>query len=393
MLPVVQRRFISATARCCAAYKDKAGGILFTPGPLSTTASVKQAMMTDFGSRDHLFIEKVKYLRKGLLDVAGVSDSEYTCIPMQGSGSMGVEAVLSSMIPAGGKILIFRNGAYGDRIHNICKRHGIEAVFVDGAEDGPIPEAEIEAQLKQHPDVSMVTIVHCETSTGVFNPIQSVRDLMDKHTPNALYFIDAMSSFGGVGMDFAALRPDVVVSSSNKCVQGVPGFSIVIAKKAPLEATKEHARTYTLDLHMQDAGLNKSGQFNNTPPVQSIMAFARALEELEEEGGVPAREQRYKNNQVIVTEGMKRLGFQLYLDDSKSSFGHIISSFRFPTCSNWDFNVFYNKLNDLGFVIYPGKAAKAPCFRIGHIGDVQNEDSEALLAAIDTVLKEMKVTL
>ena len=391
MRTMLQRRMMSRSAASLAAYKDKAGGILFTPGPLSTTASVKAAMMTDYGSRDSLFVERVKYVRAELLNVAGVSNDDYTCVPMQGSGSMGVESVLTTLIPSGGKILIFRNGAYGDRINAICRRHNIETIFYDGAEDGPIPVEDIEAQLKAHPDVSMVSIVHCETSTGVLNPIQAVRDLMDKHTPNAQYFIDAMSSFGGVAMDMAALRPDVVVSSSNKCIQGVPGFSIVIAKKSTLAAS-DSARTYTLDLKMQDAGLNKGGQFNNTPPVQSIMAFAQALDELAEEGGVPAREARYKRNQVIVTEGLKKIGFSLYLDDAAPSFGHIISSFKFPESSSWQFEQFYDKLNNMGFVIYPGKAAKAPCFRIGHIGDALPEDCEALVAAVEKVVKEMGVT-
>ena len=393
MMRAVQRRPLSQGAKLLAPYKDKAGGILFTPGPLSTTASVKEAMTTDYGSRDKFFTEAVKQVRQGVLDAAGVSNSEFTMVPMQGSGSMGVESVISTLVPQGGKIIIFRNGAYGDRMKNICARIGVETVFHSGAEDSAIPVEDMEAVLKEHPDASMVAIVHCETSTGVFNQIQELRNLMDKHTPQALYFIDAMSSFGGVEMDLAALRPDVIVSSSNKCIQGVPGFSIVVARKEPLDAAKGAARSYTLDLQMQDEGLNKSGQFNNTPPVQVIMAFNQALKELVEEGGVSARAARYKRNQVIVTEGMKKLGFKLYLDDTLPTFGHIISSFRFPEHAQWDFATFYNKLNDRGFVIYPGKAAKAPCFRIGHIGDILNEDSEALLVAVEEILGEMGLSL
>eukprot|EP01063_Lacrimia_lanifica_P021553 TRINITY_DN28_c0_g3_i2.p1 TRINITY_DN28_c0_g3~~TRINITY_DN28_c0_g3_i2.p1 ORF type:complete len:397 (+),score=188.18 TRINITY_DN28_c0_g3_i2:60-1250(+) len=392
---MLQRRAMRQSARCLAAYKDKAGGILFTPGPLSTTASVKEAMQVDYGSRDSFFVDAVAEMRAGLLNAAGAKEEEYTCVPMQGSGSMGVESVLSSLIPRGGKIIIFRNGAYGDRMKGICEQIGVEVVFHNGAEDQPIDLAAAEALVKEHPDADMVSIVHCETSTGVFNPIQGIRDLLDKHSHKALYFIDAMSSFGGVSMDINALRCDALVSSSNKCVQGVPGFSILIVKREVVQRCGEagYARSYTLDLCRQDAGLNKSGQFNNTPPVQSIMAFRQALRELEAEGGVPAREKRYQSNQQIVTEGMKAIGFNLYLDDSADSFGHIISSFYFPDHPAWDFTAFYNKLNDRGFVIYPGKAAGAACFRIGHIGDILPEDSEALLVAVKEVLREMGVEL
>ena len=389
------RRCFTTTTRAMAAYKDKQGGILFTPGPLSTTQKVKDAMLVDYGSRDQFFIDTVKNVRSGLLQAADVSDEEYTCIPLQGSGSMGIESVCSTLIPNGGKILILRNGAYGDRMKAICERLGIEVVFFNGSEDGPLDTVAIEDLMKQHPDLSMVGVVHCETSTGVFNPISEIRDLMNTHCSNALYFVDAMSSFGGVTIDMNALSIDVLVSSSNKCIQGVPGFSIILAKNSVVSdaAKRGSARSYCLDLCMQDAGLNKSGQFNNTPPVHSIVAFNQALTELKEEGGVAAREQRYKSNQTIISEGMKKIGFSLYLDDSKSSFGHIITSFRFPESPNWDFNEFYNQLNDKGFVIYPGKAAKAPCFRIGHIGDILPEDSEALLKAVTEVLANMNIKL
>eukprot|EP01060_Flectonema_neradi_P008150 TRINITY_DN15819_c0_g1_i2.p1 TRINITY_DN15819_c0_g1~~TRINITY_DN15819_c0_g1_i2.p1 ORF type:complete len:399 (+),score=99.97 TRINITY_DN15819_c0_g1_i2:67-1263(+) len=393
-IAMTTRRFLSNTACNLAAYKDKQGGILFTPGPLSTTKRVKEAMLVDYGSRDEYFIKVVKKVRSGLLKAANVSEDEYTCIPLQGSGSMGIESVCSTLIPKGGKIIILRNGAYGDRMKAICQRLGIEVVFFDGAEDGPLDLVAIEELFSQHQDASMVGVVHCETSTGVLNPITGIRKLMDKHCKKALYFVDAMSSFGGVSIDVNSLSIDVLVSSSNKCVQGVPGFSIILAKKSVVAAAAEQgsARSYCLDLCMQDAGLNKSGQFNNTPPVHSIVAFSEALSELEAEGGVAAREQRYKSNQVIISEGMKKLGFSLYLDDSKDSFGHIITSFRFPEHENWNFEEFYNQLNDRGFVIYPGKAAKAPCFRIGHIGDILPEDSEALLVAVREVLDNMGIS-
>eukprot|EP01059_Diplonema_ambulator_P034751 TRINITY_DN7954_c0_g2_i1.p2 TRINITY_DN7954_c0_g2~~TRINITY_DN7954_c0_g2_i1.p2 ORF type:complete len:414 (+),score=150.92 TRINITY_DN7954_c0_g2_i1:58-1242(+) len=393
MLATMQRRCFAVTARRLAAYKDKAGGILFTPGPLSTTQTVREAMMVDYGSRDSIFVSAVKEMREGVLKAAGVDGKEYTCIPMQGSGSMGVEAVCSTMIPHNGKIVIFRNGAYGDRMKNICTKLGINVVFYDGEEDRPIDMDKARALLAQHPDANMVSIVHCETSTGVMNPITELREAINTHCPNALYFIDAMSSFGGVQIDCAGLSVDALVSSSNKCVQGVPGFSIVLVKRSALARCEGICRSYTLDLVSQDQGLNKSGQFNNTPPVQVIMAFRQALRELDAEGGVPAREARYHRNQQIVTEGMKEIGFELYLDDSKPSFGHIITSFKFPTDPNWDFEAFYNQLNDRGFVIYPGKAAKAPCFRIGHIGDILPEDSEALLVAVKEVLENMNIKL
>ncbi|KAJ9441584.1 2-aminoethylphosphonate--pyruvate transaminase [Diplonema papillatum] len=389
-----QSRTLFASARTLQApYKDKQGGILFTPGPLSTTRRVKEKMLVDYGSRDTSFIAAVQKVREGVLRAAELSPEDYTAIPMQGSGSMGVEAILGTMIPPGGKLLILRNGSYGDRINNICKRLGIETVFHNGEEDSPIDLKAVETLLQKHGDVSMVAVVHCETSTGVFNPVEEIGALVQKLTPNALYFVDAMSSFAGKTLNIPKANIDVLVSSSNKCVQGLPGFSIVIARKRALESCSTYARSYTLDLCMQEKGLSASGQFNNTPPVQVIMAFAEALQELEDEGGIAAREQRYLQNQQNILTGMQRLGFETYLDSTKPSFGHIISAFKYPAHEKWDFKLFYDKLNDKGFVIYPGKAAKADCFRIGHIGDIQPEDSEALIAAISEVLAEMGITI
>jgi len=122
-----------------------------------------------------------------------------------------------------------------------------------------------------------------------------------------------------------------------------------------------------------------------------ILAFARALAELECEGGVPARAARYQANYRRLVGGMRRLGFREYLRPDLQ--GYIITSFLCPDDPRFDFQEFYNRLHDKGYIIYSGKVSDADCFRIGSIGRIFESDVEALLAAIAGTLAEMQVHL
>ncbi len=364
--------------------------ILFTPGPLTTSRTVKEAMLEDVGSRDHAFVSAVKEIRNELLHLAHVSKEEgYECVIMQGSGTFGIESVISSLPGKNDVLLVLANGAYGERIVNIATVHKLNHLVLRFEEDEMVNPKAVEQFLKDHPEVTQIACIHSETTTGLFNPVSEIGIVSKKY--NATFIVDAMSSFGGVEMDMKRMHIDFLISSSNKCIEGVPGFAFALCKKQELKKAKGQARTLSLDLYQQWEGLEKNGQFRFTPPTLSIMAFLRAMLELKEEGGVPAREKRYKKNKGILDLGMLALGFRHYLQPEIQ--GHIITSFLYPKDSNFNFESFYNKLNDRGFIIYPGKLSKADAFRIGNIGQIFPENVSALIEAIKEVLEEEKVTI
>lgn len=363
---------------------------LFTPGPLTTSQTVKLAMVRDLGSRDGEFIAIVRRIRQELLELAGVSQRDgYEAVLMPGSGTFGVEAVVSSVIPRDGKLLVCINGAYGERIEKMAQVHGIATSTVRTAEDETIDDAAVDRALQADSSITDVAIVHCETTSGVINPIEEVGRVVRRH--GRTYFVDSMSAFGAIEFDFRRAEIDYLVSSANKCIEGVPGFSFSICRRAALESTAGRARTLSLDLLAQWKGLESSGQFRFTPPVQSLLAFHQALAELREEGGVAARGARYRANRDCLLEGMNALGFEEYLPRHLQ--GPIITSFRYPAHPGFQFEEFYSRLNDQGFVIYPGKVSNADCFRIGHVGRLFPSDTRALLHAISDTLLAMGIQL
>lgn len=366
--------------------KDKP---LFTPGPLTTSRTVKQAMLKDLGSRDFAFIQVIQEIRDGLLAIAGATKGEYEAIPMQGSGTFAVEAVLTSTIPIGGKALIVINGAYGHRMVKICKTAGIACTPLEFPENSCPEPARIGEALDADPSITHVAVVHCETTTGIVNPIRELGRVV--HDKGRIYFVDAMSSFGAIPINASDCHIDYLVSSSNKCVEGVPGFAYAIARKEPFMKTKGISRSLSLDLYAQWEGLESNGQFRFTPPTHALLAFRQALSELDEEGGVTGRAGRYHANYEVLIRGMRQLGFHTYLDEEKQ--GYIITSFRYPEHPNFSFDAFYKSLNDKGYVIYPGKVSNADCFRIGTIGRIFQSDIQALLSAIRDTLAEMDIAL
>ncbi len=363
------------------AWKDK---VLFTPGPLTTAPTVKQAMLRDLGSRDFAFIEMVRDIRKRLLDAGGVLDAGYEAILMQGSGTFSVEAVFSSTVARDGKVLIIVNGAYGKRMVQMCKVLGIATEVLEFPEDQFPDLAQVEAALAAG-GITDVATVHCETTTGLINPVEAIGALAKK--AGARYFVDAMSSFGAVPLDIVGSHIDYIVSSANKCIEGVPGFGFILARREALLETEGRARSLSLDILAQWKGLEKDGQFRFTPPTHVLLAFHQALLELDREGGVAGRAARYRANYATLVNGMRALGFVEYLPAEKQ--GYIITSFRYPTHPNWDFEAFYKALNERGYVIYPGKVSNADCFRIGNIGRIFESDVKDLLAAIGVVKAEM----
>ncbi|MGY8671161.1 MAG: 2-aminoethylphosphonate--pyruvate transaminase [Verrucomicrobiia bacterium] len=362
--------------------------LLFTPGPLTTSLTVKQAMLRDLGSRDAAFIRVVEEIRERLLAIGQVSkEAGYEAIPMQGSGTFGIEATLGSVIHRGGKLLVVINGAYGARIQAIAERLEIECVAMRVAEN-TIPSAEqLHETLLNDVDITDVAVVHCETTTGIMNPVEELGQVV--YELGRTYIVDAMSSFGAVPLDLAAARIDYLISSANKCIEGVPGFSFVIANRANLMAGKGSARSMSLDLYAQWESLEKSGQFCFTPPTHTMLAFLEALQELDGEGGVIGRAKRYRENHVTLIRGMRELGFREYIDPELQ--GWIITAFRYPEDPAFQFEEFYEKLSQRGMLIYPGKLTAEECFRIGNIGRIAVEEMNALLTAIRETLAQMRI--
>eukprot|EP00946_MAST-07B_sp_MAST-7B-sp1_P005421 g5421.t1 len=374
--------------------KRRGEPLLFTPGPLTTSAAVKEAMQVDLGSRDSQMLDKTAGIREKLLTMAGTSKEDgFDAVIMQGSGSFAVEAVVSSVVPPpekGGRLLVLANGAYGERIATMASRAGIDVDIARVGETEAFTAAEAEKYCAGG-NYTNVAMVHHETTAGVLNPIREVGEVVRKHLPNASFFVDSMSAFGAYDVDMKRDHVDYLVSSANKNIEGVPGFSFAICNVQLLGRDGVHARTVTLDLLEQLKGLNSNGQFRFTPPTHALLAFDKALEEHEAEGGVPARLARYQRNCDVLLSGMAELGFSAYVPDEHR--GCVINTFVFPDDSNFDFTKFYSELARRGMVIYPGKLTGMDCFRIGSIGRLYESDMEDLVSAVRDVLMEMSVKL
>jgi len=344
-------------------------------------------MQYDLGSRDIAFISLIKEVRSLTLGLADVKEDEYTMVPIQGSGTFGVEAAVSTAVPRNGALLVVANGAYGQRIEKMCKAQGINHKTLLYHDDTPPNPNDITKALNERKDITHVAMVHSETTSGIINDIHSIGKLV--HKMGRLFIVDAMSSFGAIPIDFKSAHIDYLVTSANKCIQGVPGFAIIIARRSTLEAAKGNARVLSLDVWDQNRGLDGDGQFRFTPPTHPMLAFRQALRELEEEGGVLGRQKRYTQNHDIVDTGMTKMGFKPYLRPELR--GCIISTYKYPNDPNWSFQQFYSALNDIDLVIYPGKVTNMDCFRIGHIGHLFPRDCERLLEGVRLVCQRLNI--
>ncbi|MGI9281977.1 MAG: 2-aminoethylphosphonate--pyruvate transaminase [Endozoicomonas sp.] len=353
--------------------------LLLTPGPLSTSAGVREAMLRDWCTWDDDYnLGVVEEIRSQLIRLA--SDTEdYTAVLMQGSGTASVEATIGSVISDEGKLLVVDNGAYGARIAQIAEYLHIPHTVLNCGEIKPPTPDEVEQRLLEDKSITHVAIVHCETTTGMLNPIETIAAVVKKH--DCVLIVDAMSSFGGIPIDLAGLGIDFLISSANKCLQGVPGFGYVIARRSVLSQCQGQARSLSLDLYDQWQCMEKNkGKWRFTSPTHTVRAFHQALTELDEEGGIVARHKRYSSNQSLLVQGMNELGFRCLLPHELHS--PFITSFYSPEHPDYDFRRFYEQLKAQGFVIYPGKVSDADCFRIGNIGDVYPEDMSRLIKAV-----------
>ncbi|UWQ91372.1 2-aminoethylphosphonate--pyruvate transaminase [Rhodobacteraceae bacterium M382] len=361
---------------------------LLTPGPLTTSYAVKEAMLRDWGSWDEDFRAMTRELRTSLLSLLGDGSADFDCVPMQGSGSFSVEAMLASFIPRDGKALVLANGAYGMRSAQTLEYLGRAHVVLDKGDYLPPRGDEVAQILADDPDITHVVAIHCETSSGILNPVEEISEAT--YAAGRKLLIDSMSAFGAIELKVADIRYEAMVSSANKCIEGVPGFGFIIARKSELEAAKGNSHSLSLDVHAQWAHMNKTGQWRFTPPTHVVAAFLVALRAHKDEGGVAGRGARYTRNRDVMVDGMRELGFETLLKDRWLS--PIIVTFFCPDDAKFVFDRFYELMKDKGFIIYPGKLTVVDSFRVGCIGQMDEHVMRQVVAAAKETLDEMGVT-
>ena len=356
---------------------------LLTPGPLTTSDTVKKEMMFDHCTWDDDYKKITQKIRKELLALAHVSEEEYTVVLMQGSGTFGVESVVTSSVGPDEKILVCSNGAYGERMAQIARQAGRQVV-VYREEFNKIPDAKkIKKILEEDASITHVGMIHSETTSGILNDIASVGKVVKE--AGKTFIVDGMSSFGGVEIDVKGIGIDFIISSANKCVQGVPGFSYIICRRDVLEKCKGKCSSLSLDLYDQWVTMEKDGKWRFTSPTHVVLAFAKALEELKEEGGIPAREKRYRENNRRLIARMQQMGIKTYIEEAFQ--GPVITTFLYPESSTFSFQEMYQYIKDRGYAIYPGKVTDVDTFRIGSIGEIYPEDMDRVCDIIEDFFK------
>src|SRR5262245_29351317 len=358
--------------------------ILLNPGPANTTASVRRALLApDLCHREPEFFEVMRDCRERLARVAACAP-DFAAVLFTGSGTAAVEAAVCSAVPADRALLVVKNGVYGERLARIAAAHRIPAEVLAYDVVTPVPLADVEAALRAHPEVSHVAVVHHETTTGLLNPVADVARVAARLGRRVL--IDAMSSLFGESLEVAADGIDFVMASANKCLQGIPGVALVVARRSALQALAgQPPRSVYLDLH----GHYASQEADNTPftpAVQVLHAMQQALVELEKEG-VEARIARYAENARVLRTGMAALGFEILVPAAARS--SILTTFRLLP------GVTYEALHDAmkrrGYVIYAGQGdIRRYAFRVANMGTLTPADMQGVVRAFADVLGELR---
>jgi 2-aminoethylphosphonate-pyruvate transaminase len=362
--------------------------ILLTPGPLTTTPQTKSAMLSDWGSWDSGFNAVTASVCRDLVAILD-AQSDHVCVPLQGSGTFAVEAALGTLVPRSGKVLVPDNGSYCKRIVRILGYLGRECIVLPHSEQEPADPARIDAALTADPSITHVAQVHCETGTGILNPLADIAAIAAKHGRGLI--VDAMSSFAAIPIDARTLRFDAIIAASGKCLEGVPGMGFVIARRAALERSAGNSGSLVMDLLDQWQYLQKTGQWRFTPPTHVVAALRAAIDQYHAQGGLPARLARYTQNCTALVSGMRALGFKTFLPDAMQA--PIIVTFHAPSDPAYDFTEFYRRVRDRGFILYPGKLTAVDTFRVGCIGAIGADTLKQAVAAIAGALREMGVLM
>jgi len=361
--------------------------ILLTPGPLTTSRATREAMLRDWGSWDGAFNALTASVCRDLVEIVHGAET-HACVPLQGSGTFAVEAALGTLVPRDGKVLVPNNGAYCQRIVRILAYLKRDAVVLDHAESEPADPARIDAALAADPTISHVAQVHCETGTGILNPLPRIAAVVASRGRRLI--VDAMSSYGALPIDARTLPFDALVAAAGKCLEGVPGMGFVIARRDALEASGGQSHSLAMDLHDQWVYLQRTGQWRFTPPTHVVAALRVALDQYRDEGGQPARLARYRQNCATLIDGMRGLGFETFLADDVQA--PIIATFHAPPDPAYDFREFYRRVREKGFILYPGKLTTVNTFRVGCIGAIRADAMRRAIVAIGSALAEMGVS-
>ena len=361
--------------------------ILLTPGPLTTTLRTKLAMLKDWGSWDADFNAITATLRERLLDIVHGHHS-HVVVPLQGSGTFSVEAAVATLVPRDGHVLVLDNGAYCKRAARLTEMMGRRVSVMAFDEDQPVSAAALDARLKSVASISHVMLIHCETGTGVENPLAEVAAVCQRHGKGLI--VDAMSSFAALPIDARTVHFDALVAASGKCLEGVPGMGFVFIRKAVLDGCAGHSQSLAMDLHDQHVYMAKTGQWRFTPPTHVALALHEALAQFIEEGGQSARLARYQDNCTTLIDGLAALGFKPLLRPEVQA--PIIVTFHAPAHANYDFKRFYDGAKSRGFLLYPGKLTQVETFRVGCIGAIGRNEMQQAVAAVAATLHELGIT-
>jgi 2-aminoethylphosphonate-pyruvate transaminase len=358
---------------------------LLTPGPLTTSLRTRQSMLRDWGSWDADFNAITARISERLLAIVGAAPT-HECVPLQGSGTFAVEAAIGTLVPRDGHVLVPLNGAYCQRIARICRTLGRRLTTLDYAEDAPVREAEVERALTADDSITHVALVHCETSTGILNPLDAIAQVVARAGRGLI--VDAMSSFGALPIDARTMPFDAVVAASGKCLEGPPGMGFVIARRAVLERTEGNSHSLAMDLYDQWVYMQKTTQWRFTPPTHVVAAFDAAIAQYVEEGGRAARYERYTRNCRTLIEGMARLGLRSFLPAAIQA--PIIVTFYAPETPAYEFKRFYNAVKARGYILYPGKLTTVETFRVGCMGQLGERGISGAVDAVAEVLAQLR---
>ena len=358
--------------------------LLLTPGPLTTAAAVREAMTVDLGSRDPAFLAVTARILTRLVALAP-EPGAFEAVPVQGSGTFAVEAMLGTFVPRTGAAAVLVNGVYGARAVELLCRAGRRVVPLVADEEAAPDLDALDRALAADPGITHVVAVHVETTTGQLEPIAEIAAITARHGRRLL--VDAMAAFGAIGLD--GVVADAVAASSNKCLEGVPGLGFVLARSTALAETAGNAHSVSLDLHAQAARLTKDGQFRFTPPTHVMLALDAALTLHLAEGGVAGRGARYAANLRVLVDGLTALGFVPLLPAERQA--PIIVTFRAPAHPNYDFKRFYDGAKARGFLLYPGKLTQIDTFRVGCIGAIGALEMTQAVNAVEGTLREMGI--
>ena len=360
--------------------------ILLTPGPLTTSDKTRAAMLRDWGSWDSDFNQITARIRQQVLRIVH-GEASHECVPLQGSGTFSVEAAIGTIVPRGGHVLVPNNGAYCQRIAKICKVLGRRVTTIDYREDQQVLAADVDRTLASDPSITHVALVHCETGTGVLNPLHDIALVVAKHGCGLI--VDAMSSFGAIDIDARKTPFEAVIAASGKCLEGVPGMGFVIVRRSTLEKCEGNSHSLAMDLYDQWVYMGKTTQWRFTPPTHVVAALDEAITQYVEEGGLEARGERYTRNCKALIDGMATLGFRSYLDPAIQA--PIIVTFHAPDDPKYEFKTFYQEVKKRGYILYPGKLTQVETFRVGCMGHFGEAGIPGAVEAIADTLKAMGI--